>query len=148
MDAIVRNYLNQYSASEAVCRFLAKPKRMFIDGEWIAGGNMLDVTEPSTGGVITQIPLGTVVDLDSAVDAARRQFDGGPWRQMKPLERERLLSSPFIVSPDYGTRCSTVVAMRADGHCILSETTYDPQGIAIERHDWPYTRTTRNSSRA
>src|SRR5690606_12743422 len=25
-------------------------------------------------------------------------------------ERERLLSSPFIISPDYGTRCSTVIA--------------------------------------
>jgi uncharacterized protein with NRDE domain len=63
-----------------------------------------------------------------------------------PLERERLLSSPFIVSPDYGTRCSTVVAMRADGRCMLSETTYDPQGIAVERHDWPYERAARNAA--
>ena len=30
-----------------------------------------------------------------------------------PLERERLLSAPFIVSDDYGTRCSTVLAIDA-----------------------------------
>src|SRR5204863_5468657 len=29
-------------------------------------------------------------------------------------ERERLLSSPFIVSPDYGTRCSTLLAIGRD----------------------------------
>src|SRR5690606_36127738 len=32
-----------------------------------------------------------------------------------PLDRERLLSSPFIVSPHYGTRASTVLALHADG---------------------------------
>lgn len=54
------------------------------------------------------------------------------------LERERLLSSPFIVSPDYGTRCSTIVALRADGHSIFSEVSFDTLGKAIERHDWPF----------
>ncbi|UHL64684.1 NRDE family protein [Paralcaligenes sp. KSB-10] len=55
-----------------------------------------------------------------------------------PLDRERLLSSPFIVSPGYGTRCSTVIAVHASGRAILSEITYDPAGIATERHDWPF----------
>ena len=38
-----------------------------------------------------------------------------------PLARERLLSSPFIVSPDYGTRSSSVLALRADGQGRLHE---------------------------
>lgn len=54
------------------------------------------------------------------------------------LERERLLSSPFIVSPQYGTRCSTVIAVHASGRALLSEVTYDPLGIAVERHDSPF----------
>ncbi len=54
------------------------------------------------------------------------------------LERERLLSSPFIISPEYGTRCSTVVAINRDGRGFFSEITYDPQGIPTERHDWPF----------
>lgn len=54
------------------------------------------------------------------------------------IERERLLSSPFIISPDYGTRSSTIVAVHATGHGILSEITYGPDGQQTERHDWPF----------
>ncbi len=52
------------------------------------------------------------------------------------LERERLLSSPFIISPDYGTRCSTVLAGAADGRTFFSEQGYDASGRLRERHDW------------
>jgi uncharacterized protein with NRDE domain len=48
-----------------------------------------------------------------------------------PLARERLLSSPFIVSPDYGTRASTVLALHADGRGELHERRFDPQGQAV-----------------
>lgn len=42
------------------------------------------------------------------------------------VERERLLSSPFIASPDYGTRASTVLLVRADGAARLVERTFSP----------------------
>lgn len=54
------------------------------------------------------------------------------------LEQERLLSSPFIVSPDYGTRCSTVIAMNTNGNVAFSEVSYSPAGVVTERHDWPF----------
>lgn len=54
------------------------------------------------------------------------------------LERERLLSSPFIISPDYGTRCSTVIAVHASGRAMFSEISYDASGATTERHDWPF----------
>ncbi|MBO9357516.1 hypothetical protein GG851_26270 [Bordetella petrii] len=44
--------------------------------------------------------------------------------------RERLLSSPFIVSPDYGTRGSTVLALHADGRAELHERRFGPDGQA------------------
>ena len=43
-------------------------------------------------------------------------------------ERERLLSSPFIVSGDYGTRCSTVVALSRDGAVQLLERSFNASG--------------------
>ena len=46
------------------------------------------------------------------------------------LERERMLSSPFIVSPDYGTRCSTVVTVQHDGAAHFVERSFDPEGRA------------------
>lgn len=54
------------------------------------------------------------------------------------LDRERLLSSPFIVSPDYGTRCSTIIAIHETGRAIMSEVSYDKSGRPTERHDWPF----------
>ncbi|MDP5008308.1 MAG: NRDE family protein [Glaciimonas sp.] len=37
------------------------------------------------------------------------------------IERERVLSSVFIESPDYGTRCSTLVKISANGETSLQE---------------------------
>ena len=37
-----------------------------------------------------------------------------------PPDREKLLSSPFIVSPTYGTRSSTVLALRAWRRCCTA----------------------------
>lgn len=45
-----------------------------------------------------------------------------------PLERERLLSAPFIVSPEYGTRCSTVLAIDYEGVARFIERSFDPAG--------------------
>jgi len=52
-----------------------------------------------------------------------------------PLDRERLLSSPFIVSPNYGTRASTVLALHADGRGELHERRYDPDGMSMGDSD-------------
>jgi uncharacterized protein with NRDE domain len=56
------------------------------------------------------------------------------------LEWERLLSSAFIVSDSYGTRCSTVVLIGSDGHVTVEECSHAPDGgvamrvrITIER---------------
>lgn len=54
------------------------------------------------------------------------------------IERERLLSSAFIISPDYGTRCSTVILVHKSGRALVSEITYDPMGMETQRHDWPF----------
>jgi uncharacterized protein with NRDE domain len=43
-------------------------------------------------------------------------------------ERERMLSSAFIVSPDYGTRCSTVFALARDGTANFLERSFDAAG--------------------
>ena len=45
-------------------------------------------------------------------------------------ERERLLSSPFIVSDTYGTRCSTLLLLGRDGSAAFAERSFDPKGRA------------------
>ena len=45
-----------------------------------------------------------------------------------PLEWERLLSAPFIVSERYGTRCSTVQLVGRDGEARFVERSFDASG--------------------
>ncbi|HEY7804904.1 MAG TPA: NRDE family protein [Orrella sp.] len=49
------------------------------------------------------------------------------------LPRERLLATPFIVSPDYGTRCSTVILRHRNGNQWVQEDSYDATGACIGR---------------
>jgi uncharacterized protein with NRDE domain len=62
-----------------------------------------------------------------------------------PLDWERLLSAPFIVSERYGTRCSTVLVVGRDGEARLVERTFDASGATTGtgRHALPARRLTR-----
>lgn len=51
-------------------------------------------------------------------------------------ERERLLASAFIVSPDYGTRCTTLVLRHRNGSCWVQEDSYNAAGQRIARVRW------------
>jgi uncharacterized protein with NRDE domain len=45
------------------------------------------------------------------------------------IEWERMLSAPFIDTPDFGTRCSTIVRCASDtGAFVIDEYTYEPGG--------------------
>lgn len=48
-----------------------------------------------------------------------------------PLEWERRLSPPFIVSPDYGTRCSTVLTIDVDNRLRLVERSFARDGSTV-----------------
>ncbi len=68
------------------------PKLMLIDGSWVPSlsGETLAAINPSTGEVLTHVQRGNAADVDLAVRAARRAFEGN-WRQSTPFERQRLL---------------------------------------------------------
>jgi phenylacetaldehyde dehydrogenase len=74
-------------------KFLRGEHRLFIDGRWVAAtsGKTFEVEDPGTGRVIAKVAEGDAVDIDLAVDAARRAFESGPWPKMTPADRTRLL---------------------------------------------------------
>jgi len=49
------------------------------------------------------------------------------------IEWERLLSSAFIVSDGYGTRCSTIILMRNDNRVTVEERSYATDGAVTVR---------------
>ena len=79
--------------ADATNRFLDAPKRLLIGGEWVdaADGAALDVRDPATGEVFAHVPAGAARDVDAAVRAARKAFDGGEWPALRPAQRERML---------------------------------------------------------
>lgn len=44
------------------------------------------------------------------------------------LAREKILGSPFITDPRYGTRCTTIILQHIDGKAIFLEKRYNPFG--------------------
>ena len=54
------------------------------------------------------------------------------------LERERALSSMFIKSPDYGSRCSTVVLIDHQNHLLFSERVYDLSTFQFATKDFEF----------
>ena len=59
-------------------------------------------------------------------------------------EWERILSAPFVLHPDYGTRSSTVLLLEHSGAFDLTERRFDRQGAAsgeskwtVKPTDWP-----------
>jgi uncharacterized protein with NRDE domain len=55
-----------------------------------------------------------------------------------------VLSAPFVLNPDYGTRCSTVLLLEPSGAGYLAERRFDPRGnptgateFALAAGEWP-----------
>src|SRR5688572_6342713 len=76
-----------------VQEFVNTPRRLLIDGSWVeaASGKTFPVYDPATEEIIAHVAEGGAEDIDRAVRAARQAFDEGPWRQVTPSERGRML---------------------------------------------------------
>ena len=70
-----------------------QPTGLFINNEWVEGVDKktFEVINPSTEEVITSISEATEKDVDIAVAAARKAFNG-TWKHTTPAERARLLN--------------------------------------------------------
>ncbi|HVE13512.1 MAG TPA: aldehyde dehydrogenase family protein, partial [Elusimicrobiota bacterium] len=76
-----------------VQKFLSgSPKKLLIGGQWVdaASGKAFETRNPATGEVLAKVAEGDKADIEKAVAAARKAFEG-PWRAMSPSERSKLL---------------------------------------------------------
>ena len=67
-------------------------KRMLIDGKWVdaASGKKFETRNPATSELLATVAEADAEDINRAVAAARRAFEG-PWGKAKPFERQHLL---------------------------------------------------------
>jgi acyl-CoA reductase-like NAD-dependent aldehyde dehydrogenase len=67
--------------------------QLFIDGQWrnAVSGKTFESINPSNGEVNAVVAEAGPEDVDLAVKAARKAFESGPWAEMAPSDRGRLL---------------------------------------------------------
>ena len=70
-------------------------KKLFIGGQWrdAEGGKTLDVEDPSTGRVLTEVADASVADAHAALDAAVAAQE--PWAATPPRDRGEILRKAF-----------------------------------------------------
>lgn len=83
-----------FAPSEQAQSFLSREvHHLFIDGQKVPAesGKTLTTNNPSTGEVLARFAAGGPSDVDRAVLAARKAFNG-PWSSWNPYERQALLN--------------------------------------------------------
>ncbi|MCP3469169.1 aldehyde dehydrogenase family protein [Bradyrhizobium sp. CCGUVB1N3] len=79
-------------AHSPATEFMSRPQHLLIDGRRVPAnsGRTFNSLNPATGQIIATIAEGGEVDVEHAVAAARRAFEG-PWRTMRASERGQIL---------------------------------------------------------
>src|ERR1700756_4865203 len=82
----------EYTQETPAAGFLAKPQQLLIDGRRVpsASGQTFKSLNPATEQLIATIAEGDAIDVDHAVAAARRAFEGR-WRTMRAADRGHIL---------------------------------------------------------
>jgi phenylacetaldehyde dehydrogenase len=79
--------------SAAAAAFLGRTHKLLIDGAWVAplAGGTIAVFDPATEEQIASVAAAEAADVDLAVAAARRAFEGRTWRGLSGATRAKLL---------------------------------------------------------
>jgi phenylacetaldehyde dehydrogenase len=77
----------------AAAGFIAQKHRMLIGSDWVESrsGEMIDVLDPASGKLVTQVQSANAADVDLAVHAARAALEHGAWGKMTAPERGKYL---------------------------------------------------------
>lgn len=81
------------NAKVAQPKFLERPDQdMLIGGKRVPAlsGQRFETRNPANGELLARVAQGSAEDVDLAVKAARAAFEG-PWRRMKPAERQAIM---------------------------------------------------------
>ncbi|QFU86436.1 aldehyde dehydrogenase family protein [Amycolatopsis sp. YIM 10] len=116
---------------------------IYVDGKWIAsaGSETIDVVNPATEEVIDRVPAGTAADVDAAVAAARRAFDGWsatPAEQRcaylgqlaaKLKERNQVIAE--TITADMGAPVKIAQKVQAGLPAVVAGTYSDPAVVPV-----------------
>jgi len=104
--------------------------QMLIDGNWVdaSDGGSFDSINPASGEVWCRVPAATDVDVDTAVRAADRAFNEGPWANMSPTDRGHCLRRLADLLAEKSTELGRIEAI--DTGKLFKETQWQAKYIA------------------
>ncbi len=104
--------MNIPSLLPAVQAFVSKPAKMLIGREWreAASGEWIEAIDPATGQVFGKFPAGGEAEVNLAVTAARRAFNG-TWRKISPYERGRRLQKVAALIEKHGDELAQLIVL-------------------------------------
>lgn len=71
---------------------LVAARQPFVDGRWIEGtGAAIEVEAPYSGDIVATVAAASPAEVETAILAARRAFDEGPWPTLPARERVALV---------------------------------------------------------
>jgi betaine-aldehyde dehydrogenase len=104
--------------------------QLFVDGRFVApaSSRTIDIVNPATQDVLARVPDGNAQDVERAVEAARRAFDDGPWRETTAQERGRVLFRLAQAVRDRATELAELETQNSGKPIVESE--YDMADVA------------------
>ncbi len=111
---------------------MAQSYQLFIDGKWVnaLSGKTFESFNPATAEVNGVVAEAGAEDVDLAVKAARKAFQSGPWAEMAPSDRGRLL---YRAAQKMWERLDELAAIESsDNGLPINETKYIAMPATID----------------
>jgi acyl-CoA reductase-like NAD-dependent aldehyde dehydrogenase len=118
------------SASETPRKY-----QLFIDGKWVdaESGKTFTTPNPATGATLAEVAEGDKADIDKAVAAARRAFEG-PWSKVSARDRGRMM---YKLAQLIEAKIPELAALEtADNGKPIKETTYVDLPQVVENFEY------------
>jgi betaine-aldehyde dehydrogenase len=118
------------SASETPRKY-----QLFIDGKWVdaESGKTFATPNPATGATLAEVAEGDSADIDKAVAAARRAFEG-KWSKVSARDRGRMM---YKLAQLIESRIGELAALEtADNGKPIKETTYVDLPQVVENFEY------------
>jgi aldehyde dehydrogenase (NAD+) len=109
--------------------------QLFIDGKWVdaESGKTFTTPNPATGQTLAEVAEGDKADIDKAVAAARRAFEG-PWSNVSARDRGRML---YKLSQLIEAKSKELAALEtADNGKPIKETSYVDLPQVVENFEY------------
>jgi len=123
------------SSAQQVPSDTTRRYQLFIDGKWVdaESGKTFETPNPSTGETLAEVAEGDKADIDKAVAAARRAYEG-KWSKMSARDRGRLLYKLSQVIEQHAGELAALET--ADNGKPIRESTYIDIPQVIENFEY------------